>query len=72
MTPKEYLAVLTQMSKTWEYKLKLVYSADDEGNHFQEVFYPPAIGNFDGQDFHPMTDADVDDPTFEVNAICIN
>jgi hypothetical protein len=66
---KKYLQTLQELTRLWK-DLKLVYAADDEGNHFQEVHYPPTIGHFDGQDFYQMTQENMD--KIEVNAICIN
>jgi len=49
----------------------VVYSKDDEGNSFHEVYYKPYLGNFDGEDFAGET---TEDGTYseENNAVCIN
>lgn len=68
MKLKEYLDSIKKMvvlnPEILEYDV--VYAADDEGNHFQEIHYTPSLGAFDGGDFD--TDLEVKKP----NAICIN
>jgi hypothetical protein len=50
VNPKKYLQTLQELTRLWK-DLKLVYAADDEGNHFQEVHYPPTIGHLRGTTF---------------------
>ena len=50
-----------------------VYSRDDEGNGFQEVFYSPSVGVFeDGEFMDPDDYESVMDVKKESNAVCVN
>ena len=48
---------------------KVITSKDDEGNGFNEVYFSPSLGEFDGEDF--MQDYEGEDPV-ELNAVCVN
>ena len=50
--------------------LAVVYSSDDEGNSFDEVYYDPSLGFFDRGDF--VTGADLKEYLYKINACCIN
>lgn len=68
MKLKDYIKKLTDIAeanpKALEYDV--VYSTDDEGNAFNEVYCGPTTGYFDGCEFYNQ-DSDQDD-----NAICLN
>lgn len=44
--------------------LNVVYSCDEEGNNFEEVFYAPSVGFYSENEFSDEED--------EINAVCIN
>ena len=68
MTLKEYIEELNKLVKQNPKILELpvIYSADDEGNHYQMVHYTPTLGTFD--DFDGEWEAETVNP----NAVCIN
>ena len=49
----------------------VVYSADDEGNYFNQVHYSPTIGVFNDEDFTPVRE-DFYECYLELNSVCIN
>ena len=69
MTLKQYIEVLTDIEKDHP-NAKLIFSCDDEGNRFSEVFYQPAAGHYDGCDWE--TEAELEEAGSKVNAVCIN
>ncbi len=70
MLLKEYIEILQEIAKEHGDNLVLIYSADDEGNRFQAVHYPPGPQFWDGKQV-------IDDPGAgfspgQYNAVCIN
>jgi hypothetical protein len=71
-----YIKTLQQMVKeNPELKnYEVVYSADDEGNQFQVVYFSPTVGQYKDGEF--MTSGDLEsfdmDSNFKNNAVCIN
>jgi hypothetical protein len=60
-------------------ELTVVYSADDEGNAYQEVHYSPTIGEYipDDREWRAFADDPDQDPEdmvdeSDINSICIN
>lgn len=53
-----------QVLKKIHGNIDLVYSKDDEGNGFSEVFYSPTAGNFNDGEFNEKSE--------DINVICIN
>ena len=47
----------------------VIYSKDDEGNGYQEVYYDPSLGFYEAREFQSESDEEFD---LEINAICIN
>jgi len=64
MKLKDYL----KKFKDFDPELEVVYSADDEGNYFNKVFYDPSLVHFIEES---KIVEDVDDDHL-VNAVCIN
>lgn len=52
--------------------LEVVYAADDEGNHFNSIWYAPSLGNFNGEYNGEFIYEDDFSEEVEVNAICVN
>lgn len=50
-------------------KLDVIFSCDEEGNHFERVSYGPNIGVFGMGEFMP---SDTSDKDAKPNAVCIN
>ena len=53
---------------------EVVTSTDDEGNGFNRVYFPPGIGNYDGEDWIGEEEC-IDDPDQEQttpNAVVVN
>ena len=48
---------------------KVIAAIDDEGNGFNDVYFPPSIGEYFEGDF--MQDIEDEDPR-ELNAVCVN
>jgi len=77
MTLKEYIKELQKIAKKYPDAV-VVYSKDEEGNGFNEVFYPPSIGNFSKFNNFCGGDFVCDDGTKEYaeksknNAVCLN
>lgn len=83
---KTFLENLVKISKERPESLEMdvVTSADDEGNGFNLISFPPSFGRYDiqGRDFYPEDDDDDgygvvfydddDDEVGEINAICVN
>lgn len=72
MTFKEYLSSLNHLADTSPETLEyiVITSADDEGNSYTPVFFPPSIGIFD-EDENDFVSVDNDDFGIS-NAICVN
>lgn len=72
MKLKEYIKNLQEIEKEYGGDLIIVYSADDEGNYFDQVHFSPTIGEFDAdaQEFYP--DRDDDDRVIKINSVLIN
>jgi len=58
----DYILANNPGSKHWQ----VVYSSDEEGNYFGEVFYTPTIGRFN-KELNEFEDAHK-----TPNAVCIN
>lgn len=58
MTFREYIDECNELIKKHPElaKAKVVYSADDEGNHFGEVHYGPSIGVYNDDEFEFSSD----------------
>jgi len=56
--------------------LDVVYSVDEEGNSFHEVYFSPRPGNFNDNDFLSKDiieeEDDLDEKEYPINAICVN
>jgi len=54
--------------------LDVVFSIDDEGNGYEEIYFDPALGTYDKEEkeFHSVDDFEEDDEIPTVNAVCIN
>lgn len=63
MKLREYAAHIAALAKAHP-DADVVYSADDEGNNFQQVYYAPSVGRFTHREFEQTTD--------NPNAVCIN
>lgn len=50
---------------------KVIYSADSEGNSFNELYYDPSPCSFDENDPEGVEFLSFDE-TIKVNAVCIN
>jgi len=66
MTLKDYIDELNKFAAENPELLdkEVITSRDDEGNGYNQVYYSPSKGNFDGHDFDSASD--------EVNAVCVN
>lgn len=76
MKLKEYLDNLNKMVKDNPELLEMnvIYSRDDEGNGFQEVYFTPTLGIFKDGEFY-SNEADFEEYGLkpdDKNAICIN
>ncbi len=72
MTLKEYSKKIAKLAEKYP-DAKVIYSRDEEGNGFDEVYYDPTLGNFDterdpGEEFVSAREK----PKAKVNAVCIN
>ena len=68
MKLKEYAKVIAVLAEKYP-NAKVIFSIDDEGNAYNEVFYHPTPGHFDNvMEFEPVGDV----KKVKVNAICIN
>jgi hypothetical protein len=83
MKLKDYLeglvALVEERPETLEFDV--VYSIDDEGNAFREIYWGPSVGKFDAPDFESeanMAENSKDfpeeykDEDMTPNSICIN
>ena len=75
MKLKEYIKSLNALVEENPERLEfeVIYSADDEGNHYFPVIYEPTIGFHQGGEFycpHELEDFDLSDE--KPNSICIN
>lgn len=59
--------------------LQIVYSADDEVNWYQKVYYNPRAGWYEGDEFLGrelidlmVKDGEAEPDDYPINAICIN
>lgn len=66
MKLKDYVEQLTQILETNPEAMDydIIYAADDEGNNFSKVHYPPCLGYFDGEYFNSDSSNN--------NCICLN
>jgi hypothetical protein len=62
---QEYIESLQKIKDKYG-DLPLIYSADDEGNRFSDLFYQPMVCKFDGEEM--VETAKIE----EYNAVCIN
>lgn len=54
-------------------ELDVVTSADDEGNRFNLVYFGPAIGYFDGENFIDVSQyEEMEYDSERTNSVCIN
>lgn len=67
MTLENYIKVLTKLVQDNPNagNYLVIYSADDEGNHFQPVQFHPTIGTYKWDGFD-------DSKSKDNNAVCIN
>ena len=70
MKLKEYIAELNKLVKMNPNSLEfdVIYSADDEGNHYQLVHFTPCLGEFKDLGY----DGEWNTETTNPNAVCIN
>lgn len=64
MTLKEYAKEIKKLAKEFP-EANVVYSIDDEGNGFKQVYFTPIAGKFDGDGFRKCKKS-------EVTTVCIN
>lgn len=80
---KEYLENLNKLAEERPETLEMnvVYSKDDEGNGYQEIFYTPTVGEHDDEGEFVSECSIKEEPEeygydsfddFQPNAICIN
>ena len=71
MTLKEFKSNVDELLKLnpWLADKEVIFSGDDEGNHYGKVIFGPTPGNFDDGEFHDYKH--LAEGT-EVNSICIN
>lgn len=72
MKLKEYIKNLQEVAKEFGDDLEVIFSADDEGNYYDEVYADPSVGNFHQQEFVPLTKEESDEEELEINSVCIN
>ena len=64
ITIAEYAKRINALAKKYP-NATMIYSADDEGNAYSELYTMPHVGNFTEEgEFDPESD--------DINAICIN
>ena len=73
MTLREYIAHLRKFTRKYG-DLPVVYSRDDEGNGFQNIFFTPTLGHFDSGDFsqYESDDPEINLEKEDINSICVN
>ena len=64
ITIQEYAQRINALAKKYP-NATLIYSADDEGNAYSELFTLPHVGNFSDE-------GEFDTESDEINAVCIN
>ncbi len=67
MNLKEYANKINKLAKKCP-NIKVVYSSDEEGNSFSEVFFAPTLGIFNGESFDSLENSSENEP----NAVCVN
>lgn len=78
MKLKEFIANLQELAKENPEALEfeVVYSKDDEGNGYDEVYFAPSIGQMDeDSDFRShdgLIEDGYDEDEIELNSVCIN
>jgi hypothetical protein len=75
MTLKEYIENLNEFVKENPEALDyiVVYSSDDEGNSYSQVYYTPSIGQYKDYEFiHAENFEDREMDGEDANAVCIN
>lgn len=67
MKIEDYIAALQTLAQKHPGAV-VIYSSDDEGNHYSPVHFHPSAGRFNGGEWIP------DDMTkkFKANAVCLN
>ena len=70
MKLSEYILELNKLVKENPECLhyEVVYSADDEGNHYQSVHFTPCIGEFKERCYDGQWETETSNP----NAVCLN
>ena len=63
----EYILRLQELAQKHP-NATVIYSKDDEGNGYSNVYYSPCLGNFKDGQFN--NDAAL--PSKQINAVCIN
>lgn len=63
---KDYLKKITKLADDHPELMdsQVVYSRDEEGNHFSPVYYSPSVGLFDDGEYTSGSET--------LNAVCIN
>jgi hypothetical protein len=70
MTLNEYIVHLKKVAEEGHGNKEVVYAADEEGNGFAKVFYPPSVGVFKDAGYgHGDFDSEAKG---KPNAVCIN
>lgn len=74
MKLKDYIASLKKFIKDnpGSEELTVIYSRDDEGNGFQEVYYTPSMGIWEEREDFISNEEDLKNREEEINAVCIN
>ena len=72
MKLKDYIANLQKIAEK-NPDLDVVYSIDDEGNAFHNVYYGPSVGVLEDTDFIPEEELHKWNRTpNQINVVCIN
>ena len=67
---KDYLAAMNELAKNNPESLEMpcIYSSDDEGNSYQEVYYEPEISTYNsvgGREFEMVSQEDIDNGEYD-------
>jgi len=74
MTLKQYIDNLKAFVKENPEALyyNVITAKDAEGNAFDEVYFKPSLGNFNGTDFICTDREDFDYKYTQTNSVCVN
>jgi hypothetical protein len=68
MKLKTFIFLLQKIEKDHP-NLEVIYSSDDEGNHFEKVKFEPSMGVFGHGEFVSI---EQEESNSKANAVCIN